>query len=114
MHPDLTPISDRVQALSERAGRATSDLVLLSEIETTLCDGYAEALEGDAWSAQMERRMQELIVQIPAAGAARELRVVAKRHGDFQVHLVLLRRRLVRLRAEFDRLGAGSAAQRVA
>lgn len=111
MHPDLTPISDRVQALCERAGRrAAPDPVLVGEIERTLCDGYAEALEGDAWSAQMERRMQELIVRIPAAGAARELRVVAKRHGDFQVHLVLLRRRLVRLRAEFDRLGSGAVA----
>jgi hypothetical protein len=108
MDPDLTPISDRVQALSERAGRSAPDPVLLDEIESTLCDGYAEALKGDAWSAQMERRMQELIALIPAAGAARELRVVAKRHGDFQVHLVLLRRRLVRLRGEFDRLGAAA------
>jgi hypothetical protein len=114
MHPDLKPISDRVEELSERAGRAAVDNALLEEIETTLCDGYAEALKGDAWSARIERRMQELIVLIPAAGAARELRTLAKGHGDFQVHLVLLRRHLVRLRAEFDRLGASSNTQRVA
>ena len=106
MHPDLNPISDRVDELCSRAERATADASLLAEIERTLCDGYAEALAADAWSARTERRMQELIVAIPAPGAARELRTVSRHHGDFQVRLVLLRRRLVRLRTEFDRLGA--------
>jgi hypothetical protein len=109
MDPDLTPISDRVDELRARAERATASPRLLQEIETVLCDGYAEALAGDAWSARMERRMQELIVAIPAEGAARELRVLSRSHGDFQVRLVLLRRRLVALRSEFDRLGAAAA-----
>ena len=104
MDPDLTPISDRVAELCARAERAAGTPALMQEIETLLCDGYAEALAGDAWSARTERRMQELITAIPAEGAARELRTLARRHGDFQVRLVLLRRRLVALRAEFDRL----------
>ena len=106
MHPDLTPISDRVDALCSRAERAPADRVLLDEIERTLCDGYAEALAGDAWSARMEREMQKLITAIPAPGAARELRTLSRSHGDFQVRLVLLRRSLVRLRVEFDRLSS--------
>ena len=104
MDPDLTPISDRVDALCVRAERAPADRQLLEEIETTLCDGYAEALAGDAWSARTERRMEELIMEIPAPGAARELRTLARRHSDFQVRLILLRRNLVRLRAEFERI----------
>lgn len=110
MQPDLTPISERVEDLCERAGRAAPDPTLLDEIESMLCDGYADALAGDAWSARVERRMQELIGLIPAAGAARELRKLAKVHGDFQVRLVLLRRRLVRLRAEFERLSSDATA----
>jgi hypothetical protein len=106
MHPDLTPISDRVDALCARAERAPSDRLLLDEIESTLCDGYAEALAGDAWSARMERDMQKLIAASPAPGASRELRALSRTHGDFQIRLVLLRRSLVRLRAEFDRLSA--------
>ena len=110
MYPDLTPISDRVDALCARAERAPADRLLLDEIESTLCDGYAEALAGDAWSARAEREMQELITAIPAPGAARELRALARRHGDFQVRLVLLRRSLVRLRAEFERIGSHAQA----
>src|SRR3954449_6533338 len=95
MDPDLTPISDRVAELCARAERFAGGPALLEEIESVLCDGYAEALAGDAWSARTERRMQELIVAIPAAGAARELRTLSRRHGDFQVRLVLLRRRVL-------------------
>ena len=109
MDPDLTPISDRVAEMCARAERFADGPGLLEEIESVLCDGYAEALAGDAWSARTERRMQELIIAIPAPGAARELRGLSRRHGDFQVRLVLLRRRLVALRAEFDRLAREAA-----
>ena len=109
MHPDLRPISERVEALSARAARADGG-VRADEAEVLLCDGYAAALAADAWSASAEQRMQELMVAIPAEGAARELRILARTHTAFQQDLMVLRRDLAALRQQFDRLTAASRA----
>jgi hypothetical protein len=109
MHPDLRPISERVAALCS-AARRDDGTVSAQAVESVLCDGYAEALAADAWSAQTERRMQQLIIAIPAEGAARELRTLARGHTEFQQQLMVLRQGLAALRAQFERLTADRTA----
>ncbi len=110
MHPDLARMIERVHALHEQArDRAGVDRALLEKIEDVLTEGYARALEGDAWSMRSEQRLHELIDgdgDSPVRG--RELRTLATEHARFQNEVMALRRELAELRHDRDRLHAGS------
>jgi uncharacterized protein YceH (UPF0502 family) len=112
MHPDLARMIERVHALHEQArDRAGVDRALLEKIEDVLTEGYARALEGDAWSMRSEQRLHELIDGDGDGDSlvrSRELRTLATEHARFQNEVMALRRELAELRHERDRLHAGS------
>jgi hypothetical protein len=99
---------DRVARLCDGlAGRRPSS-ALMAEIDDVLAEGYARALNGDAWSIRTEERLHELISdpEVPVRG--RHLRAVATDHAGFQRELIELRRRLAELGGERERLRDGS------
>ena len=110
MHPDLARMIERVHALHEQArDRAGVDRALLEKIEDVLTEGYARALEGDAWSMSSEQRLHELIDgDGDSLVRGRELRTLAIEHARFQNEVMALRRELAELRYDRDRLHAGS------
>ena len=108
MRPDLVNIIERVEALRAqtdvRAGEA--DEALLAQIEDLLTEGYAYALDGDAWSMRSEERLHELINDTDSIVRGRELRQLASEHARFQREVVALRRELAELRHDRDRVRA--------
>lgn len=108
MRPDLASIIERVAALraqpAVRAGGA--DDALLAQIEDMLTEGYAHALDGDAWSMRSEERLHELISDSESVVRGRELRQLAAEHARFQREVVALRRELAELRHDRDRMQA--------
>jgi hypothetical protein len=110
MHPDLARMIERVHALHEQArDRAGVDRALLEKIEDVLTEGYARALEGDAWSMRSEQRLHELMYgDGDSLVRGRELRTLATEHARFQNEVMALRRELAELRHDRDRLHAGS------
>lgn len=109
MHPDLATMIERVHALHEQIrDRAGVDRAMLEKIEDVLTEGYARALEGDAWSMRSEERLHELIGDTGLPVRARELRTLATAHARFQNEVIALRRELAELRHDRDRLHAGS------
>lgn len=108
MRPDLETATNRVAALRARLVGMPDDDALVQEIEDALCAGYVEALAGDAWTTQTERRLQALIDDDSIAGRGRALRLVAREHGDVQHLLITLRRELAALRRQHDRLRSRS------
>lgn len=108
MRPDLASIIKRVEALRAqtdvRPGEA--DEALLAQIEDLLTEGYAHALDGDAWSLRSEERLHELISDTDLVVRGRELRQLASEHARFQREVVALRRELAELRHHRDRVQA--------
>ena len=83
----------RVRSTSEQLAGLPARDVAIQEIEDALCEGYAEALAGDAWLTDNERRLHELIDDASLAARGRELR-----------------RELAELRRQHDRVRSGSRA----
>ena len=109
MHPDLARMIERVHALHEQArDRAGVDRAMLEKIEDVLTEGYARALEGDAWSMRSEERLHEIISDTDSLVRGRELRTLATEHARFQNEVIALRRELAELRHDRDRLRADS------
>jgi hypothetical protein len=103
MH-DPAPLLDRIRALTARARRASSDQVLLVEIEDLLSQGYAEALSGEARMVALEERLDE-ILDTGDESRARELRLVVREHRDVEGTVARLRRALAELHGDFVALG---------
>ena len=110
MRPDIEAAIARALALRARLRGLPNGDVSPQEIEDTLCEGYAEALAGDAWLMRTERRRHELIDDPSCSPRGRDLRALTSEHGRFQRDLVALRRELAELRREHDRLRAESRA----
>lgn len=106
MRPDLTPASERVARLRDEASRPAPRASLLDEIEDALSEGYAQALEGDAWAIDTEHRLHELMTDgdVPLRGS--RLRALAGEHARFEAKVHRLRRDLAALRRDRDRLYA--------
>jgi hypothetical protein len=78
-----------------------------ARLEHTLTDGYARALELEAESQRLERRVAELaggLNGLSPAPAAEELGEAARRLGDVDAELTRLRRVLTTLRARASEL----------
>ena len=101
-------IIERVEALRAQAGvrAGGADDALLAQIEDMLTEGYAHALDGDAWSMRSEERLHELISDAGSVIRGRELRQLAAEHARFQREIVALRRELAELRHDRDRMQA--------
>jgi hypothetical protein len=104
MSPDLAAMIERVRRLREELTRATPTKARLAEVEDVLTEGYARALNGDAWSTRTEQRLHELISDAGAPVRGGYLRAVATDHAGFQRDLIELRRQLTELWHARDRL----------
>lgn len=108
MRPDLATMRERLTLLREQCERDGREEGLLEQIEYVLSEGYAQALNGDAWSMSTEERLQQLISGDGEPFRARRLRLLVSEHAQFQRDLVALRRELRELRHDRDRLRTGS------
>jgi len=110
MRPDLASAIERVTRLHDETCAAAPAAVLLDRIEDALSTGYAQALEGDAWSMELEQRLQAIIDNPAHPVRGREVRALAAEHGALQRELIALRRELAGLRADRDRIRSASVA----
>lgn len=106
MPPDLAAITARVAALRDVAASRTTAGALLGEIADALSEGYAWALQGDAWSIRAMQRMYAFIDDADTVAAGRALRALAAEHACVQRDVVALRRELAALQRHYDRLRA--------
>lgn len=107
MRPDLATMIRRVEAMRARlATVAAADEALLESVEDMLTEGYAHALDGDAWSIRSEERLHELISDTDSPVRGRELRMLAADHARCQHEVITLRRELAELRHDRERVPA--------
>jgi len=75
-------VNDDIRALIAAPHPADETAVFLERVDTTLTDGYAHALQLEAERARIERRIDEIMAQLPAdtdASLARELGSLIRR-----------------------------------
>jgi hypothetical protein len=98
--PDLRPLIDRIRSLLN--GRAADPGGVLTEVEHTLTDGYALALELELERLRLERRMAELARTVERPEEAGELRRLAARLIRTEAELSEIRTLLAELRRVSD------------
>jgi hypothetical protein len=94
----------QVAGLCEMSASTTATQALLAQIEDRLTEGYAWALNGDAWSMRIEQRLYELGSNTLVVVDDCDYRGLAREHVRFRRELAALRRELAALRRERDRL----------
>jgi ABC-type phosphate transport system auxiliary subunit len=75
---DLAPLLERITTLLKNRS-ADPGKPLVTEMEDTLTDGYARALELEVERLRLERRIGELAHDVEGAQGASELRSLASR-----------------------------------
>ena len=110
MSPDLATMTGHVAALREVSAGSTATETLLAQIEDRLTEGYAWALNADAWSMRTEQRLHELGNDTLVVVDDCDYRGLAHEHVLFRRELSALRRELAALRRERDRLRADQRA----
>jgi hypothetical protein len=90
---DLAPLLERVSRLLKNRS-ADPGKPLVTEMEDTLTDGYARALQLEAERLRLERRIGELARSVDGPEEADELKALAGRLRDVDVELEALRERL--------------------
>jgi hypothetical protein len=83
-------LADRIRSLLEQ-GADPSVVPMLTEMEHTLTDGYAEALRLEGERLRLERRIGELAHAVNGQRQADELRSLAERLRGADEHLSSLR-----------------------
>ena len=108
MHDDLLTLSDRITLLIDTRESASS-ATLLAEMEHTLTDGYARALEleGERW--RLEKQIGELTARIAEGDEVIDLRDLVARLGEADRELGRLRGLLAALRRRVDTVRAATA-----
>ena len=109
MADDLSTLFDRIRGLIE-ARSGDPNVPLLTEMEHTLTDGYARALELESEVWRIERRIGQLAHDVDHPDEAEELRGLAARLRTTQESLASLRDLLAQLRQSVD--AARTALQR--
>lgn len=104
MPPDLTAVIERVRRLRASTHEVEPSLALIARIDDGLSQGYAWALDGDAWSMREEQRLHELISDNTTRPDGGELHARATEHERFQRDLAALRHELAELWRERQRL----------
>ena len=90
---DLAPLLERISRLLKNRS-ADPGKPLVTEMEDTLTDGYARALQLEAERLRLERRIGELAHNVDGPEEADELKALAGRLRDVDVELEGLRNRL--------------------
>jgi hypothetical protein len=90
---DLAPLLERISRLLKNRS-ADPGKPLVTEMEDTLTDGYARALQLEAERLRLERRIGELARSVDGPEEADELKALAGRLRDVDVELEGLRNRL--------------------
>ena len=100
---DLAPLLERIASLLKNR---SADPGNVTEMEDTLTDGYARALELESERLRVERRIARLAHEVAGPEQADELRKLAGRIRDIDVeldglrgHLGALQRHLQQTRA---------------
>ena len=110
MLEDVEDATRMVVAARARVARLPPGVVAVREIDDVLTEGYARALEGDAWLLEAEERLHELIDHSSAPTRGHQLRTIAREHDDYQQRVIELRRELEALRQERARMRSRSHA----
>jgi hypothetical protein len=108
MVPELAPLVARIRSLLDPPALDPGE-PLLTEMEHTLTDGYARALEIEAERLRLERRIGELAHRIEGPDQAGELRRLAERLRSSDDDLASLRELLVGLQRRVDAERAAAA-----
>src|SRR4029453_11238135 len=90
---DLAPLLERITALLKTRS-ADPGKPLVTEMEDTLTDGYARALQLDSERLRLERRIGELAHSVEGPREADELKALAGRLRDIDGELDRLRGQL--------------------
>ncbi len=110
MSEDLAVLTDRIDALIEDRETASSK-AFVAEMEHTLTDGYARALELEASRRRLERDVTDLAARIANAAEAEALRRMVEGLASADRELDQLRVRLQMLRRRVDGVRAAVAAR---
>jgi hypothetical protein len=105
MGRDLASLLDRIRLLLEQDSAGPS-VPILTELEDTLTDGYAVALELEGDRLRLERRIGELAHRVDGPQQADELKDLAQRLQATDEELASLRELLPELQR---RVGAARA-----
>jgi hypothetical protein len=111
MRPDVETAARRVAETRARLARLPAGQVVTQEVEDALGDGYALALEGDAWLMHADERFEALIDGPSETVSGREVRALRHERQTFTRDLAALRAELALLRDAHERpaLDAGRA-----
>jgi hypothetical protein len=104
MGRDLASLLDRIRLLLEQ--EADPSVPILTELEHTLTDGYAVALELEGDRLRLERQIGELAQSVDGPEQAEELKDLAQQLRATDEDLVSLRELLPELQR---RVGVGRA-----
>jgi hypothetical protein len=96
MGRDLASLLDRIRLLLEQDS-ADPSVLILTELENTLTDGYAVALELEGERLRLERRIGELAHTVDGPRQADELKDLAQRLQATDEDLARLRELLPEL-----------------
>ena len=110
VHPDLATMTERVTRLRRDVVDGSPTEELLTAVNDALAEGYAQALDGDAWSMRVNQDLHDLISEAVGNDRDQRLRSLSNERLICQRELDELRRALVGLRAARDRLRARSRA----
>src|SRR5206468_10102138 len=98
---DLAPLLERITSLL-KSRSADPGKPLVTEMEDTLTDGYARALELESERLRLERRIGQLAHRVDGPKEADELRALAGRLRDVDIELDRLRGQLGALQRHLE------------
>ena len=101
MPHDLDSLVNRILGLLDRS-KEGAHVALLTEMEHTLTDGYARALEIETERLRLERRIGELAHNVKGADEAARLRVLVRQLRALDEDLASLRDALAPLQRRVD------------
>jgi hypothetical protein len=105
---DHRELLDRIAALRERVRPADVGTGLLDEIDTVLCEGYAEALAAEGRLYRLEERLED-ILDTGDESRARELRLIVRDQRALEAAVGQLRSALAGMHDEYVALGGARA-----
>ena len=104
---DLAPLLERITGLL-RNRSADPGKPLVTEMEDTLTDGYARALQLESERLRLERRIGELAHSVDGREQADELKALAGRLRDVDAELDGLRSQLGALQKHLEHVRAAA------
>src|SRR3954464_7705688 len=103
---DHAPLLERISSLLNRSADPGQPLV--TEMEDTLTDGYARALQLESERLRLERRIAHLAHDVEGEAGAAERRALAARTREVDAQLAGLRGRLGALQKHLEAVRAAA------